>query len=193
MEEELKLIKIDSNSFTFEVDKENISLVCYKKDLEENRIWFHINPYNFDSTDELELFKYLHNNLAEDETVNDVYFTGWTGSENYTDFFFQYEIYEEWERKIKKYFPDFLVEIGNKSGWKRYLVIEVKWSDKREDYNKAKEYYEKWDKLISNDVFAKELWFRAFKEVNKEFEYKITFEAKIPSEKEKIVKEIVTV
>ena len=38
VEEELKLIKIDSNSFTFEVDKENISLVCYKKDLEENRI-----------------------------------------------------------------------------------------------------------------------------------------------------------
>lgn len=38
VEEELKLIKIDSNSFTFEVDKENISLVCYKKDLEENKL-----------------------------------------------------------------------------------------------------------------------------------------------------------
>lgn len=190
IEEELKLIKIDSNSFTFEVDKDNLSLVCYKRDIEENRLWFHINPYNFDSTDELELFKYIHSTLDKDEEVKDVYFTWWTGSENYTDFFFQYEIYEEDEKKVKKYFPDFLVEIEKKWGWKRYLVIEVKGSDKREDYKKAQEYYEKWDKKISNDVFAKELWFRAFKEINKDFEYRITFEAKIPSEKEKLVKEI---
>ncbi len=190
IEEELKLIKIESNSFTFEIDKDNLSLVCYKKDIKENRLGFHINPYNFDSTDELELFKYIHNTLEKDEEIKDVYFTWWTGSENYTDFFFQYEIYEEGQKRVKKYFPDFLVEIEKKSGKKRYLVVEVKGSDKKADYQKAKEYYTKWDKKVANDVYAKELWFTAFKEINKDFEYRITFEAKIPSEKEKIVKEI---
>jgi hypothetical protein len=38
IEEELKLIKIDSNSFVFEVDKDNLSLVCYKKDNDENKL-----------------------------------------------------------------------------------------------------------------------------------------------------------
>ncbi len=190
IEEELKLIKLESKSFTFEVSKDNLSLVCYKKDLEENRIGFHIDPYNFDSTDEGELFKYLHTNLEKDETIRDVYFTWGTDNDSYTDFFFQYEIYEEWEKRIKRYFPDFLVEIEKKEWEKRYLVLEVKWWDKKEDYKKAKEYYQKGDKKISNDVFAKELGFMDFKKLNKNFEYRITFEAKLPSEKDKLVKEI---
>ena len=99
IEEELKLIKIDSNSFVFEVDKDNLSLVCYKKDNDENKLWFHINPYNFDSSDELELFQHIRNVLEKDEEIKDVYFTWWTGNEVYTDFFFQYEIYEEGEKR----------------------------------------------------------------------------------------------
>ena len=104
--EELKLIKIDSNSFVFEVDKDNLSLVCYKKDNDENKLWFHINPYNFDSSDELELFQHIRNVLEKDEEIKDVYFTWWTGNEVYTDFFSNMK-YTKKEKKDKKIFPWF--------------------------------------------------------------------------------------
>lgn len=191
LKEELRLIRIETNSFTFEVESEHLSLVCYKEKLDsKSRLGFHINPYNFDSSDELDVFKHIQKALNEDEAIKDVYFTGWTGNENYTDFFFQYEIYEEEQRRFKKYFPDFLIAIQKPEWSKRYLVVEIKGSDKKANYEKAKEYFKKWDTQIVDDVFAKEIGFREFQKNNPNFEYRIVFDAKVPSVQRDLIEEV---
>ncbi|HMT01214.1 MAG TPA: DEAD/DEAH box helicase family protein [Candidatus Absconditabacterales bacterium] len=191
LKEELKLIKVETNSFTFDVDKDHLNLVCYKESLDnKNRLGFHINPYNFDSSDELEIFKHIQKALSDDEAIKDVYFTGGTGNENYTDFFFQYEIYEEEQRRFKKYFPDFLISIEKPDSSKKYLVVEIKGSDKKANYEKAKEYFEKGDTKIVDDVFAKEIGFMEFQKHNPNFEYRIVFDAKVPSEQRKLIEKV---
>jgi len=47
---------------------------------------FTFNPYNFDSTDEKDLFKYLRDVLDKDEVVVDVYFTGGATDPTHNDF-----------------------------------------------------------------------------------------------------------
>ena len=70
------------------------NLVVYKKYEEENgditNLGFHLDPYNFDSEDELQVFRYLRNNLAKGEGVKDVYFTGGITNEKHNDFYFEY-------------------------------------------------------------------------------------------------------
>ncbi|MEK7172757.1 MAG: DEAD/DEAH box helicase family protein, partial [Patescibacteria group bacterium] len=74
IEEEIELAKLYPFKISIEQGK-NI-LVVYKERIEEahgkSRIGFHINPYNFDSTDEKDLFKYLRDVLNKDEAVVDV-------------------------------------------------------------------------------------------------------------------------
>ncbi len=182
--EEMKVIKLEVDKFNFEVSKDKIDkwLICYKEDLEENRLWFHLNPYNFDSIDELDVYKYIKKALNDDEYIKDIYFTWWTDKVNYTDFYFGYEIYKEWELQISNYFPDFLIEVINTKWNLKYLVLEIKGWDKKSDYQSAKNNYKDWDK-ISNEVFAKEIWFVEFNKINKEFEYKIIFDWALKSEK----------
>ena len=182
--EDMRIIKLDVNKFNFEVsvDKINRGLICYKEDEEENRLWFHLNPYNFDSNDEKEMFKHIRKALRDDENVKEIYFTWWTDKTNYTDFYFAYELFKDWELHISNYFPDLLVEVENSKWELKYIVLEIKWWDKKSDYLSAKKQHKEWNK-IENEVFAKEIWFTKFKEINKSFEYRIVFDWNTPSEK----------
>lgn len=169
------------------------NLVVYKKYEEENgditNLGFHLDPYNFDSEDELQVFRYLRNNLAKGEGVKDVYFTGGITNEKHNDFYFEY--LDPFEKAIKKYFPDFLVETTKG----RYLVLEIK--DDRSDtkglYEKDKIKYQKGEinkENISSLVFAKEIGFKDFQRLNKNYEYKIIFNGKVESNKRSILEEI---
>jgi len=171
VEEELELTK----NFPFKLsrDKDKESLVVYQEDLEEGRLGFHINPYSFDTTDEKELFLYLRDTLEPDEVITDLYFTGNVTDSVHTDFFFEY--WNPAKDKISRYFPDFLIET-NKG---RFIVIEVKEDDKKIDYTRNKEDYEKGDIRITNEVFAKELGFRDFQKQNPNFDYHIIFNARL--------------
>jgi hypothetical protein len=62
-----------------------------EKDGRTSHFGFHINPYNFDSKDELEMFYYLRSHLKESECINDVYFTGGITNEKHNEFFFDYQ------------------------------------------------------------------------------------------------------
>ncbi|KKU95514.1 MAG: Type III restriction protein res subunit [Parcubacteria group bacterium GW2011_GWC2_48_17] len=78
VEEEIELAKM--YPFKISVEHGRNILVVSREQMEEahgkSRIGFHINPYNFDSTDEKDLFKYLRDVLDKDEAIVDVYFTG---------------------------------------------------------------------------------------------------------------------
>jgi hypothetical protein len=106
-------------------------LVCYKEDDDTNRLGFHLNPYNFDSKDEKEIFVYIRKALKDDEFIKDIYFTGGTGTTNETDFYFEYGVYKDNVWKMSKYFPDLLIEIENTKKETKYLVLEIKGSDKK--------------------------------------------------------------
>lgn len=192
IKEELQIVKIEW-TYTFEVDTHKLNkqpkLVVYKEDCEQSRLGFHINPYNFDSTDELELLKFIRSKLDKDDYIEDIYFT-WSGTEKTSDFFFEYSIYKDWYHSIKKYFPDLLVEIKKPEWAMKYLVIEVKWSDEESDYYQAKQIYDNWDRRISNYVFAKKIWFREFCEWNKQFEYKLVFNATLPSKQHETLQKV---
>ena len=191
----LHIVKKDIGTFTFDVDSDKLSkrpkLLVYQEECnKDNRLWFHLNPYNFDSSDEVELFSYIREKLADDEHIQDVYFTG-SNTEKMSDFFFEYTIYENEKPSIKRYFPDLLVEVRKSDESKKYVVIEVKWSDKRSDYEQAKKLYDQGQRKITNEVFAKEIGFKEFTECNKEFEYRLVFDAKIPSKQSDLIKSIV--
>jgi len=144
----------------------------YRESIEEQdgkgRLGFHINPYNFDSADEKDIFRYLKNTLEPDEVIKDVYFTGGVTTPVHNDFYFEYCDPEQ--DRIAKYFPDFLVETSRG----RYLVVEVKTGQDQFDYERdKKEYISK--KKVNNTVFAKELGFEEFRKHNQNFEYRIVF------------------
>ena len=69
-------------------------LVVYREDANrkwgQSRIGFHINPYNFDSGDEKDLFQYLRGVLDKDEAIVDVYFTGGVSDPSHNEFYFEY-------------------------------------------------------------------------------------------------------
>lgn len=180
-----EIIELTKN-FPFKLtrDKDKNSLVVYKEDSEETRFGFHINPYTFDSSDEKALFTILSDKLKHDEVIKDIYFTGNISETSHTDFYFKY--YNPETDSISNYFPDFLVETDKK----RFLVIEVKGNDKKNDYLANKDNYSNGDKKIFNNVFAKEIGFEKFKELNKEFEYHIIFNAKLEQNQNKLLKKI---
>lgn len=170
-----ELIELTKNyPFKINVLEDRASLEVFREDVEQEdgkgRLGFHINPYNFDSSDEKDIFRHLKHTLETDEDIVDVYFTGGVTSSVHNDFYFEYYDPKQ-DSRIAKYFPDFLVETSKG----RFLVIEVKSGQEKFDYERNKKEFSDAKKEIYSTVFAKELGFEAFRELNKAFEYKIVF------------------
>ncbi|MEK7583410.1 MAG: DEAD/DEAH box helicase family protein [Patescibacteria group bacterium] len=186
MEEELELTKIESFPFEINIQQNRESLVVYKANEEEaghaGRIGFHINPYNFDSGDEKDLFRWLRSVLEKDEALADVYFTGARvcADPTHTDFYFEYWSPEQ--QRMARYFPDFLVETSKG----RFLVVETKDGSEKADYEANKRSYDGTMGNLTNEILAKELGFQEFQAINKNFEYKIMFNASLQQEQVKL-------
>jgi type III restriction enzyme len=176
IEEEIELTKL--YPFKISIEKGKNALVVYKKTAEENygksRIGFHINPYNFGSTDEENLFGYLRDILDKDEAIVDVYFTGGATDPIHNDFYFDYHDPQN-EHHLSRYFPDFLIETTKG----RYLVVEVKSNREKTTYEKNKKKYKGKVKDLFDETFAKEIGFKEFQRANKNFEYRIIFDASL--------------
>lgn len=182
-DEEIELTK--RYPFRINVDKSRNSLVVYKKDFSsESRLGFHINPYNFDSGDELDLFRALSGSLSEDESISDIYFTGGVTDASHNDFYFEY--FSPESKRLCKYFPDFLIETNRG----RFLVVEVKTSRERSDYEANKREYDGQPGTLRSEVFAKEIGFGEFQEHNRNFEYRIIFDAGLQAIQTEVVKQI---
>jgi len=182
IEEELELTK----NFPFKLsrDKGKSKLVIYKAERDESRLGFHINPYSFDTDDEKDLFLFLREVLEPREAITDVYFTGNITDSSHTDFYFEY--WNPTKEKISRYFPDFLIET-NKG---RFIVIEVKGDQERTTYQQNKEMFEKGEKIIFDEVYAKELGFKDFQQENKNFDYHIIFNAKLQQMQKELLNKI---
>lgn len=169
IEEELELTK--QYPFKISMAQNKDDLVVYKKDAKESRLGFHINPYNFDSKDEKSLFSSLREVLDEDEAIIDIYFTGGVVDVTHNDFYFEY--YSPLQKRIARYFPDFLIETTKG----RFLVVEVKANNERLGYEHNKNDYKGNKDELFDEVFSKELGFKEFQGINKNFEYHIIFDA----------------
>jgi hypothetical protein len=173
VEEEIELTK----EYPFKMSREEgkKALVVFKEKEEvdgiTSRIGFHINPYNFDSSDEKELFRLFRQFLVDKETIKDVYFTGGVTTDAHNDFYVEY--WNPAEQRVAKYFPDFLIETDKG----RFLVVEVKSGAEKTEYEANKKRYNGTNISLFNEVYAKELGFLDFQKVNKDFEYKIVFDA----------------
>jgi hypothetical protein len=188
IEEELELTKL--YPFKISIQQGRSSLVVYREGEEKEgragRLGFHVNPYSFDSGDEKDLFRYLRQVLEPKEAIKDVYFTGARVAADitHTDFYFEY-----WSPELKRvarYFPDFLVETTKG----RYLVVEVKNPAERADYEANRRAYKGKPEELTNEVFAKELGFNDFRAANKNFEYRLIFNASLQQEQIKLFEEI---
>lgn len=179
-----------------ETDKDAFarSLVVYREQEEQDgrtsRLGFHVNPYNFDSKDELEMFHYLRSHLKDGEQVKDVYFTGGITNEKHNEFFFDYqENLIDGTHKISKYFPDFLIE----TSYGRYVVLEVKGADEELTYRAEKERLSKGElskHQITSNPLMKEVGFNEFNDLNSDFEYRIIFNGTVLSHQQKVVEAI---
>lgn len=169
VEEILELTK--QYPFKISVLENRNDLVIYKQKLGDGRLGFHINPYNFDSKDEKSLFTYLRESLDKNEAIVDIYFTGGVTDAVHNDFFFEY--FSPMEKRIARYFPDFLIETSKG----RFLVVEVKDNSEKLDYEHNKKDYTGKREELFNEVFAKEVGFRQFQDINKNFEYRLIFDA----------------
>ncbi len=186
IEEEIELAKM--YPFKISVEQGRNILVISREQMEEahgkSRIGFHINPYNFDSTDEKDLFKYLRDVLDKDEAIVDVYFTGGATDPTHNDFYFEY--YSPDNKRIARYFPDFLVETTKN----RFLVVEVKSNREKEGYEKNKQEYKGKAENLFSEVFAKEIGFKEFQQANKNFEYRIIFDASLQKRQQELLENI---
>jgi len=186
IEEEIELAKM--YPFKISVEQGKNILVVSREQMEKahgkSRIGFHINPYNFDSTDEKDLFKYLRDVLDKDEAIVDVYFTGGATDPTHNDFYFEY--YSPENKRIARYFPDFLVETTKG----RFLVVEVKSNREKEGYEKNKQEYKGKVANLFNEVFAKEIGFKEFQQANKNFEYRIIFDASLQKRQQELYEKI---
>ncbi|MCP4481546.1 MAG: hypothetical protein GY817_01780 [bacterium] len=70
----------------------------------------------------------------------------------------------------------------------RYLVIEVKGQGKKIDYEANKKSYDGKIKSLFNEVFSKEVGFKDFIDLNKNFDYKIIFDAKLQSQQQELLR-----
>ncbi len=183
VEEEIELTK--SDTFRLNVQKNREPLVVYREKAEEgwgeSRIGFHINPYNFDSGDEKDLFKHLYQVLDADEAITDAYFTGGLTHESQNDFYVEYWSPEH--QRMAKYFPDFLIETTKG----RYLVVEVKNPAQKQDYEANKVAYKGSLGEITNEVFAKELGFQDFQKINDNFAYHLIFGGGLQQQQGKVM------
>src|SRR3989344_1070688 len=187
VEEEIELAKM--YPFKISVEQGRNILVVSREQMEEahgkSRIGFHINPYNFDSTDEKDLFKYLRDVLDEDEVIVDVYFTGGATDPTHNDFYFEY--YSPDNKRVARYFPDFLVETTKG----RFLVVEVKSNREKESYEQNKQEYKGKVENLFSEIFAKEIGFKEFQQANKNFEYRIIFDASLQKRQQELYETIV--
>ncbi|NLJ05389.1 MAG: DEAD/DEAH box helicase family protein [Exilispira sp.] len=182
VEEELELTK--RYPFKISVNQSKNSLVVYKQQEDKNNLGFHINPYNFDSLDEKSLFSYLREVLDKDEAIVDIYFTGGVTDQVHNDFFFEY--YSPQNKRIAKYFPDFLIETTKG----RFLVVEVKANSEKLSYEQNKKTYQGKKDDLFDEVFAKELGFMDFKKLNGAFDYHIIFDAGLQQQQTLLYKSI---
>ena len=121
-----------TTEIVYHKDKEAL-LQRYERFKEMNKSWyqlelgFHYNPYNFDSTPELDLFQQVLVMLNENPAdIEDVYYTGAITDPAKTDFLFEYKGKDDgWHT----YTPDFLIR--KKNG--KVLIIEVKMEKLRGD------------------------------------------------------------
>src|SRR3989344_1876093 len=178
VEEELELTK--QYPFKISVAQHQDDLVVYKKDMAEGRLGFHINPYNFDSRDEKGLFAQLRTILEKDEAIVDIYFTGGVTDAVHNDFYFEY--WNPREKRIARYFPDFLIETSKG----RFLVVEVKLNSERLPYEQNKKQFTGNREDLFDEVFAKEVGFRGFQDINKNFEYHIIFDAGLQQQQKEL-------
>jgi len=176
--EELELTK--KYPFSISVSENRKGLVVFKNDQKEGRLGFHINPYNFDSADEKSLFLTLRDTLEPDESIRDIYFTGGVTDPIHNDFYFEY--FNPKDQRIARYFPDFLIETSKD----RYIVVEVKGSDEKLNYEKNKKDYTGKSEDLFNEVFAKELGFQDFQKANKNFVYHIIFDAGLQNQQKEL-------
>lgn len=186
VEEELELTKL--YPFKISVQQGRNALVVYRESEEQDgragRLGFHINPYNFDSTPERDLFRYLREVLEPNEVVKEVYFTGGATDISHNDFYFEYWSPEQ--KRIARYFPDFLIETTKG----RYIVVEVKNPGELQDYEANKRAYKGKVEELTNEVFAKQIGFDDFQKANKNFEYRILFNASLQREQIKLYEEL---
>jgi hypothetical protein len=186
IEETLELTKL--YPFKISIESGKNKLVVYREKEEEvghiGKLGFHINPYNFDSADERDLFRYLRDILGESEVIRDVYFTGGATDTSHNDFYFEYWSPER--QRVVRYFPDFLIETTKG----RFLVVEVKSTAERLEYEANRKVYDGKREKLTNEVFAKEVGFRTFQEINKNFEYRIVFDASLQREQEKLLGDV---
>ncbi len=186
VEEVLELTKL--YPFKISIESGKNKLIVYREKEEEighsGKLGFHINPYNFDSADERDLFRYLRDILGAQETVKDVYFTGGATDTSHNDFYFEY--WSPDKQRVARYFPDFLIETSKG----RFLVVEVKSVAERTEYEANKKLYDGKREKLTNEVFAKEIGFRMFQEINKDFEYRIVFDASLQREQEKLLEDV---
>lgn len=186
IEEELELTKL--YPFKISVQQGKNSLIVYREDEEQDgrmgHLGFHINPYNFDSGDEKHLFQYLRDVLNKNEAIKEIYFTGGATDSSHNDFYFEYWSPEK--QRIARYFPDFLVETSKG----RFLVVETKGGDEKADYEANKRSYEGKTEQLTNEVFAKELGFHDFQATNKNFEYRLIFNASLQREQVKLFEQM---
>lgn len=186
VEEELELTKL--YPFKISVQQGRNALIVYRESEEQDgragRLGFHINPYNFDSTPERDLFRYLREVLEPNEVVKEVYFTGGATDISHNDFYFEYWSPEQ--KRIARYFPDFLIETTKG----RYIVLEVKNPGELQDYEANKRTYKGKVEELTNEVFAKQIGFDDFQKANKNFEYRILFNASLQREQIKLYEEL---
>ena len=156
------------------------------EDGRKGRLGFHINPYSFDSGDEKDLFRYLRDVLDKQETIKDVYFTGARvcADPSRTDFYFEYWSPEQ--KRVGRYFPDFLIETSKG----RFIVIEAKSGGEQADYEANKRTYKGKLEDLTNEILAKEIGFNDFQSVNKNFEYRIIFDASLQREQVRLFEEL---
>ena len=72
----------------------------------------------------------------------------------------------------------------------RFLVVEVKSTRDKLTYEKNKQEYKGKREDLFDEVFAKELGFKQFEELNKNFEYRIIFDAGLQAQQIKLNEEI---
>ncbi len=121
--------EVYATEITYPKDREHLLLPAGRV-LRENPagFGFHYNPYNFDSTPELEFFQELLRELnVRPSEVEDIYFTGGLTDPAKTDFFIEYRGEDgRWHR----YTPDFVIrkrpKPEGKPGTGRVLVVEIK-------------------------------------------------------------------
>lgn len=182
IEEELELTKL--YPFKITTAKDSTTLIVYKKESDANRLGFHINPYNFDSMDEKDLFISLRGILRQNEAVADIYFTGGITDSSHNDFYFEY--YSPENKRIARYFPDILVETTKN----RYLVVEVKSTKAKLTYEENKKRYAGKIEELFDEVFAKEVGFKQFQQANKNFDYHLIFDAGLQNQQKELFERI---